>query len=90
MKTLDSTYPQGGFDAATMWLSALRAAGRSPHTLANYTHAVRKLREWRGDGDVTTLSKFEALQVRPAPHRQATRRAASPTECARCGRCTAG
>ena len=60
--TLDSIYPQGGFDAAEMWLSALRAAGRSPATLANYRHAVDKLAEWRDDGDVTTLTKFEALR----------------------------
>ena len=60
--TLDSVYPQGGFDAAEMWLSALRAAGRSPATLANYEHAVNKLKAWRGDGDVTSLTKFEALR----------------------------
>ena len=68
--TLDSAYPQGGFDAAEMWLSALRAAGRSPATLANYRHAVDKLTAWRGDRDVTTLSKFEALRfVQHRAHR---------------------
>jgi integrase len=60
--TLDSVYPQGGFDAAEMWLSALRAAGRSPSTLANYTHAVGKLAAWRGDRDITTVSRFEAVR----------------------------
>lgn len=50
------------FSVSEMWLSALRAAGRSPATLANYRHAVDKLAAWRGDPDVTTLSKFEALR----------------------------
>jgi len=40
-----------------MWLSALRAAGRSPATMATDGHAVDKLAAWRGDPDVTT--KFE-------------------------------
>jgi site-specific recombinase XerC len=43
-------------------LSALRAACRSPHTLANYRHAVDKLTAWRGDVDVTTVSRFEAMR----------------------------
>lgn len=30
--------------------------------MANYTHAVNKLKAWRGDGDVTTVSKLEALR----------------------------
>ena len=87
--TLDSTYPQGGFDAAEMWLSALRAAGRSPATLANYRHAVEKLGAWRGDGDVTTLSKFEAMRF--VQHLSDTySRAAWPTGCAACGPASVG
>jgi integrase len=48
--------------ADEMWLSALRAAGRSPHTFANYGHAVAKFKAWRGDDDITTASRFEALR----------------------------
>src|SRR5215203_5886386 len=66
MKTHDSAYPQvsaaGGFNAAEVWLSALRAAGRSPATLSTYRQAVDKLAAWRGDRDVTTLTRFEALR----------------------------
>ena len=58
---LDQAIPMDGFDAAEMWLSALRAAGRSPATLASYRHAVDKLRAWR-PGDLTTLSRFEAIR----------------------------
>jgi site-specific recombinase XerC len=49
-------------DAAEIWLSALRAAGRSRHTVANYRHAVDKLTAWRGDSDITTVSRFEAMR----------------------------
>ena len=64
--TLDSTFPASSpgdqFDVAEMWLSALRAAGRSKNTLSNYRHAVDKLAAFRGHRDVTTLTKFEALR----------------------------
>jgi site-specific recombinase XerC len=43
-------------------VSALRAAARSPHTLANYRHATDKLKAWRGDPDITTVSRVEAMR----------------------------
>lgn len=61
--TLDPALSTGGLDGAEMWLSALKAAGRSPTTLAGYRHAVDKFAAWRGESDVTTLSKFEALRA---------------------------
>jgi integrase len=45
-----------------MWLTALRAAGRSPKTLFIYDYAVGQLDDWRGDADLTTVSRFEALR----------------------------
>jgi Phage integrase, N-terminal SAM-like domain len=51
-------------DAAEIWLSALRAAGRSAKTIETYGHAVHQLRVWRqslgGDDDLCALSKLEA------------------------------
>lgn len=65
-RRFSETGSDAGFDAAELWLSALRAGGRSPATLASYRHAVEKLRTWRkavaGDNDLMTLTKFEALR----------------------------
>ena len=48
--------------ADAVWLAALRAAGRSPHTLASYSYAVEGLKAWRGDEDITTVQRLEALR----------------------------
>ena len=56
--TPDSTSSQ--FDAADLWLSTLKAAGRSPKTLESYLSAVNKLRSWRADQNLETLTKLEA------------------------------
>jgi site-specific recombinase XerD len=51
-----------GITVESVWLSALRAQGRSPKTLVTYEHAVRQLREWRqADPDLSTLTRLEAL-----------------------------
>ena len=42
-----SLNPEIPTEADHVWLASLRAAGRSPHTLRNYTYAVRQLRQWR-------------------------------------------
>jgi integrase len=48
-------------DTPEIWLAALRAAGRSPHTISTYRAAIGLLREWRtADPDLTTLTKLEA------------------------------
>ena len=39
----------------TRWRAALRAAGRSSHTLESYRRAVEGLKAWRGDPDLTTV-----------------------------------
>jgi site-specific recombinase XerD len=44
-----------------IWLSALRAAGRRPATLAIYDYALGQLKAWRGDDDLAAVSRFEAL-----------------------------
>src|SRR5215831_6364345 len=50
-----------GFDAADLWLTTLKTAGRSPYTLATYAAAVGKLRAWRSaDPNLETLTKLEA------------------------------
>ena len=38
-----------------------RALGRSPKTVALYEYSVRRIIAWRGDPDLLTLSRFEAL-----------------------------
>jgi integrase len=45
-----------------VWLASLKAAGRRPTTLSNYRYAVEGLSNWRGDNDLTAVSKFEALR----------------------------
>ena len=46
----------------SIWLSALRSAGRSPKTIESYEAAVGKLREWRTvEGDLATVTRLEAL-----------------------------
>ena len=52
----DSTIP-----VDEIWLSALRAAGRRPKTLEIYNYALGQLKVWRGDDDLATMSRFEAL-----------------------------
>ena len=48
-------------DTAEIWLSALRAAGRSAKTIETYAHAVRQFREWRTVGDgLESVTKLEA------------------------------
>lgn len=47
-------------DIDTLWLSALRSAGRSPKTLSTYAYCVEQLKAWR-PGQLETLSRFEAL-----------------------------
>ena len=44
--------------ADEVWLAALRAAGRSPHTLASYSHAVRNLREWLSERSIAAVGKW--------------------------------
>jgi site-specific recombinase XerD len=49
------------YDLAELWLSAGRAVGRSPHTIASYRSAIGLLRRWRSaDPNLETLSKLEA------------------------------
>jgi hypothetical protein len=43
----------------------LRASRRSRHTLANYGHATDKLKAWRGDPDITSVSGLEAMRFVP-------------------------
>jgi integrase/recombinase XerD len=55
------------------WLDAVKAAGRSPKTLASYAAAVATLRSWAQRGDLSDLTRAEAvafvgwLQERYAP-----------------------
>lgn len=44
-----------------LWLSTLRASGRSPKTLEIYQYALTQLSTWRGDDGITTVSRIEAL-----------------------------
>ena len=54
--------PSDSTSADSIWLSALRASGRSPKTLESYAAAVAMLRAWRtNDPDLTTVTRFEAL-----------------------------
>jgi hypothetical protein len=47
---------------ATVWLSALRAAGRSPRTIDHYTYCARARGEWRSTtDDLSTVTRLEAL-----------------------------
>jgi hypothetical protein len=43
-----------------IWLAALKAAGRSPHTIASYGQALRSLRSWRGTTELADLTRAEA------------------------------
>jgi integrase/recombinase XerC len=49
----------------SLWLSSLRAAGRSPRTIQSYEAAVTMLREWRSqsapDSGLETLTRLEAM-----------------------------
>jgi integrase len=47
--------------ADALWLATLRAAGRRPKTLEGYIYSLGQCQRWRGDDDLTTLSRFEAL-----------------------------
>lgn len=44
-----------------IWLSALRAGGRSPKTIESYTAAVGKLRTWSGMDDLSGLTRLQAM-----------------------------
>ena len=49
-----------------IWLSALRAAGRSPNTIGSYAAAVDKLRQWRQtapESGLETLTRLEAMAL---------------------------
>ena len=63
----DSRSDDATFHGEDLWLSALKAAGRSPATLASYRNAVGELNDWRaeagGDTDLTTVSKFEGSDL---------------------------
>jgi site-specific recombinase XerD len=49
-----------------IWLSAMRAAGRSPKTIESYEAAVHKLRQWRdttstAGSSLESVSRLEAM-----------------------------
>ena len=43
-----------------IWLAALRAAGRSPATIASYRHAIGCLQQWRGTTELDDVTRAEA------------------------------
>jgi integrase len=43
-----------------IWLAALRAAGRSPATIASYRHAIGCLQQWRGTTELEDVTRAEA------------------------------
>ena len=64
--SVNQTSADGGFDAAGLWLSALRSSGRSPQTLHIYRYAVGQLRAWRSEiaevqSPLETLTRIEAM-----------------------------
>ena len=50
-------------DPTEIWLSTLRAQGRSPITIRSYERAIGQLRAWLDDParDLTTLTRLEAM-----------------------------
>jgi hypothetical protein len=46
-------------EAHDIWFAASGAAGRSPATIAIHRYATKQLAEWRGNPDLTTVSRFE-------------------------------
>lgn len=48
-------------EAHDLWLTSLAAQGRKPSTLAINSYAVKQLVEWRGNADLTSITRFEAL-----------------------------
>jgi site-specific recombinase XerD len=47
--------------AEDLWLASLKARNRSPHTLKSYRNSVEHFRAWRGPGDLTTVTRGEAM-----------------------------
>jgi Phage integrase family/Phage integrase, N-terminal SAM-like domain len=45
-----------------IWLAALRAAGRSPATIASYRHAIGCLQQWRGTTELDDVTRSEAYR----------------------------